>query len=143
MASYEIIGGEQFAAVARAFRAAEGELPVEIRNALDRAAPPLERAARESALANLPHRGGLNEIVAASSFTAQRRAGGIRIVARGISQLALTNQGRVRHPVFGHGFVGQSIPKARNWFYKPIEDGAGTVEKELLDAMDEIANRIA
>ena len=102
MPSIEITGGEQFAALAGRIRRAEGELPHELTQALERSAPPLIAAAKRSAAANLPRRGGLAGIVAASDMSTQPRAGGIRIVARGITQLPLTNTGFVRHPTFNH-----------------------------------------
>ena len=144
MPSLEIVGGEQFAAVARAFRQAEGELPRELVKALEKSAKPLQRDAKASAVANLPHSGGLNQIVAAARMTTRRRANGIRIVANGIDQLAMTNKGKVVHPTYGHRpRVVQMLPKARDWFTKPMRDGAPKVRRELIKALDEIARRIA
>lgn len=145
MASIEIRGGEQFKELARRCRVAEGELPREITEALVRSAPPLERAATRSAASNLPHRGGLAAIVASAGMSTQRRANGIRIVARGITQLKLTNEGKVRHPVYGNPgtWVGQRIPKARGWFDKPMQDGDPGVRRELVKALDQIARKIA
>jgi hypothetical protein len=145
VASIEIRGGEQFTALAARIRKAEGELKPELYDALERAAPSLEHAATRSAAANLPHRGGLNAVVASAGMTHQRRAGGIRITARGITQLKLTNEGRVRHPVYGipGTWVGQLIPKAKDWFTKPIHDGAPKVRRELEKALEKIARKIA
>jgi TPR repeat protein len=145
MPSMEIHGEEQFNALAKRLRQAEGELQPELYQALERAAPPLERAATRSAEANLPHRGGLNAVVAAAGMSHQRRAGGIRITARGITQLALTNRGEVRHPVYGDPgtWVQQLIPKAKDWFDKPIRDGAPAIRKELEKALEKIARKIA
>ncbi len=145
MASIEIRGGEQFTALARRCRIAEGELPREITDALVRSAPPLERAATRSAAANLPHRGGLAAIVASAGMSTQRRANGIRIVARGITQLKLTDEGKVRHPVYGNPgtWVGQLIPKARGWFEKPMQAGEPGIRRELVKALDKIAREIA
>jgi hypothetical protein len=145
MPSIEIRGEEQFNALAARLRRAEGELKPELYDALERAAPPLEHAATRSAAANLPHRGGLAALVASAGMSHQRRAGGIRITARGITQLALTNKGEVRHPVYGNPgtWVGQLIPKAKEWFDKPIRDGAPKVRRELEKALDKIARKIA
>ena len=145
MATAEIKGADKFTELAAKIRKANGELPEELVRALERAAPPLEHAARASAAANLPKRGGLAAIVAGSGFTHQRRAGGIRITARGITQLKLTNDGKVRHPVYGEPdtWVGQSIPKALNWFTKPIMNGAPKVREELSKAADKILRTIA
>jgi len=140
MTNLEIRGGNEFTALAARIRKAEGELPREIDAALDRSAPPLERAATRSALANLPKGGGLNAVVAAAGMSHQRRAGGIRITARGITQLKLTNDGSVRHPVYGEPgtWVGQLIPKAKGWFEKPIKAGMPKVRAELEKALDKL-----
>lgn len=147
MPSIEITGGEQFAALAGRIRRAEGELPHELTQALERSAPPLIAAAKRSAAANLPRRGGLAGIVAASDMSTQPRAGGIRIVARGITQLPLTNTGFVRHPTFNHrtakAWVTQAIPKAREWFTRPMHEKSDTVRRELDKALNKIARRIA
>lgn len=145
MVGIEVRGEEQFNALAARIRKAEGELQPELYQALERAAPALEHAATRSAAANLPKRGGLNAVVAAAGMSHQRRAGGIRITARGITQLALTNAGKVRHPVYGNPgtWVGQAIPKALGWFDKPIRDGAPTIRKELEKALEKVARKIA
>jgi len=145
MPSIEVRGEEKFNALAARLRRAEGELQPELYDALERAAPPLERAATRSAAANLPHRGGLAAIVASAGMSHQRRAGGIRITARGITQLKLTNEGKVRHPVYGNPgtWVGQAIPKARDWFNRPILAGAPKVRAELVNALDKLARKIA
>jgi len=145
MPTVEIRGGDQFNEVADRVRKARGELKPELYEALERAAPPLEHDATRSAFANLPKRGGLNVVVASAGMSHQRRAGGIRIIARGITQLALTNVGRVRHPVYGHPgtWVGQAIPKAKDWFDKPIRDGAPKIRRELEKALEKIARMIA
>lgn len=143
MPSLEFPGGTaQFEKVARALRAADGELPAELYKGLERAAKPLVKDARKSALANLPHRGGLNAIVAKARMPVTRRANGIRITADGIEQLPLTNQGKVVHPTYGRRpRVVQAIPKARDWFTKPLRNGAPKVRRELVKAMDKIARR--
>ena len=145
MATLKIDGGDRFKEAAARVRRANGELHGELIDALERSAPPLEHAATRSAAENLPKRGGLNAVVASAGMRHQRRAGGIRITASGITQLKLTNEGRVRHPVYGHPgtWVGQMIPKARDWFGKPIRAGAPKVRAELKKALDEIARKIA
>jgi hypothetical protein len=146
MPSIEITGGEQLRVIAAKFRQeAHGDLDRELQAALERASKPLREDAKASALEHLPHRGGLNVLVAAAAMILQRRAGGIRIVAHGMSQLSRTNAGEVRHPVWGDRevWVTQVIPRALNWFYKPMQDGAGKVEEELKKALDKVARKIA
>lgn len=146
MPSIEITGGDQLRVIAARFRReAAGDMDRELEDALVRASVPLRADAKASALAKLPHRGGLNLLVADATMVVVRRVGGIRIVAHGISQLAKTNAGSVRHPVYGsrEAWVTQLIPRARDWFYKPMQDGAGKVEAELKKALDRVARKIA
>lgn len=145
MPSLEFPGGSaQFERVARAFRQAEGELPKELYQALEKSSKPLIRDGKRSALANLPRRGGLNRVIANARMSTTRRASGIRIKAKGIAQLARTDAGSVRHPVYGRSaWVDQSIPKARDWFEKPMRAGAPRVRRELTKALDKVARRIA
>ena len=145
MPSLEFPGGSaEFAKVARAFRQAEGELPRELTKALERSSKPLRKDAKASALEHLPSDGGLNRIVASARMTVRHIANGIRIVAKGIDQLRLTNQGKIVHPTYGHRPRKlQPIPKAKDWFTRAMRDGEPKVRKELVKALDKIARRIA
>lgn len=146
MASLEITGGGQFHVVAMKMRnAAHGDLEREILQALERASVPLRKDAKASALEHLPKRGGLNVLVADSIMTVRRRAGGITVVAKGMTQLAKTNNGEIRHPVYGNrnAWTTQNIPLAKDWFFKPFHDGKGKITRELRLAMDEVARKIA
>jgi hypothetical protein len=146
MPSFEVTGGAQFHVVAMKMRnAAHGDLEREILQALEKASVPLRADAKRSALENLPKRGGLNVLVADSIMTVQRRAGGIRVVAKGMTQLAKTNNGEVRHPVYGNrnAWTTQDIPLAKDWFFKPFHDGKGKISRELRLALDDVARKIA
>ncbi|GAA3089192.1 hypothetical protein JOF29_007952 [Kribbella aluminosa] len=139
-------GGEAFARAAERLQAAaEGGLQRELSDALMEATKPLDDAARASALENLPRKNGLNKIVAASRISTHRlTALRVRITAHGIPQLAMTNRGMIVHPVYGHRpRVLQKIPKAIGWFYKPMRRGAGGVRRELTNAIERVARRIA
>ena len=145
MTSLKITGGEEFSALAKRLRdAGDRGLQKELYSALNRSTRPLKDAARESALEHLPHTGGLDEIVAAAKMSTRRRGAlTVRIEANGIDQLALTNKGKVAHPTFKHRpRVLQSIPKAKDWFYKPLRDGAPEVRRQLVKAMRDIASKI-
>lgn len=146
MPSLKITGGGQFHVVAMKLRdAAHDDLEREILQALEKASVPLRKDAKASALKRLPQRGGLNVLVAESIMTVRRRAGGITVVAKGMTQLAKTNNGEIRHPVYGNrgAWVTQQIPLAKDWFYKPFHDGAGKISRELKQALDEVARKIA
>lgn len=149
MADVSVTGADKFAAVAKALKqVGDKELQKELYSSINRATKPMRAEAKKSAEQNLPRSGGLNKRVARARMSTRRRAGrnpGVKIVATGMSQLGLIDRGRVRHPVFGHRdrMVNQSIPQARDWFTKPMEDGAKDVRREIVKTLDDIAKKLA
>jgi hypothetical protein len=141
-------GADKFGKLAKALKqAGDKELQKELYSAINRATKPMRAEAKKSAEQNLPKTGGLNSRVARTRMSTRRRAGrdpGVRIVAKGMDQLELMDQGRVRHPVYGNRarWVNQPIPDAKGWFTKPMEEGAEEVRRELLTAIDEVAKKL-
>jgi hypothetical protein len=145
MGDIEIRGGANAKRIAAKFeKEAVKGLRRELRQGLNRATKPMIRAAREAALEDLPHRGGLNRIVAKSRMATRTRADGIRIVATGIDQLDLIDKsGVVVHPTYGHRpRVIQSIPPAQGWFTDTMEDQAEEPRKELVRVVLALARRL-
>lgn len=149
MADLEVKGAEKFAQVAKALKkTADKELQKELYSALNRATKPMRTEAKKSAEQRLPKTGGLNKRVARARMSTRRRAGrdpGVRIVATGMDQLALMDQGRVRHPVYGNRkrWVNQPIPDAKGWFTDPMEEGKPTAQREIVKTLDQIARKLA
>ena len=87
---------------------------------------------RDSALENLPRRGGLAEKVSAekASVRSTWAAGGARVSLRRKRGRGL-NEGRLRHPVYGNRDVWVQQPVNRNWFDDPIRDAAPTIRKRI------------
>lgn len=106
------------------------------------AATPAVEAARAAARSNLPHRGGLNAEVAASSIKVVTRVSGqkvgVRIVARGPGRSA--NRGTIRHPVFGNrnNWVNQPIANP-GWFDRTLENATPDVLTKITAAMEAVA----
>jgi hypothetical protein len=149
MADLAITGADKFAKVAKALKqAGDKDLAKEFYSGINRSTKPLRAEARKSAERRLPRAGGLNKRVARARFTTRRRTGknaGVRIVAVGMDQLALMDQGRVRHPVWGNRgrWVNQPIPDAAGWFTEPMEEGAPQVRRELVRSLDAVAKKLA
>lgn len=145
----QVKGADKLDKVARALReAGDKELQKELYAGLNRATKPLRGAAKESALENLPHRGGLNRRVARARMSVRRRGGkspSIKIVAKGMQLGRIDARGQVKHPVYGHRdrWVIQNISKAEGWFTEPMQKGAPEVRKELIRTLDQIARKIA
>lgn len=149
MGDIEIRGAEKLSAVAKELKKVGAkDLQKELYSALNRATKTMRAEANKAAEQNLPKTGGLNKRVAAARLSTRRRAGknpGVRIVAKGLQQLELIDRGVVRHPVYGHRdrYVAQKIPDAEGWFTKSMEDGAPEARKEILEALDSVAKKLA
>lgn len=140
-----IKGADQLGDLAKRLRAA-GEsgkgLKRELYRGMNRATKPLRVEVQKSAAARLPQSGGLAARVAKTKFTTKILTGrnpGVSIVGKGVA--ASTDKGFVMHPVFGRGpLVRQSVEGG--WFTETLRDGAPTVRKELIQAMQDVANQI-
>lgn len=144
MVRIEISGGEQAKLLGAKIRAAEKEFKPEMGKALHDGTRPLPAAARRSALEHLPKRKGLNRLVAAAKFTVRRiSVMEYQVKGSGIDQLQHTNEGQVSHPTFAHRpRVTQTIPRAKDWFNRPMRAHKRKIADELGDAMHRIAKRI-
>jgi hypothetical protein len=94
-------------------------------------AEPLVHAAQEAAQRMLPHKGGLNEWVAGQhiriSVLTSAATAGVRLTGPpSIRSGGQTNQGYVRHPVFGdrEAWVTEQTPGAGWWSTTLAEDSA-------------------
>jgi len=142
-----VTGAEQLVALARAAKAVDGTLRKELlsglRNAAKKSIPEFQDSARET----LPSSGGLADQVASSKFAARTRttgsSGGVRVVATwGGHDIAATNAGMLRHPVFGSGtWVLQQIEPG--WWDRAGERAAPGTQRELFEVMEETNRRIA
>jgi hypothetical protein len=126
---FEVSGTGDFKRAAARLRVAEKDLPREVRSAVDKGVRPLPIAVKRSAIMNLPRRGGLNVLVAQARIT--------------IKRVSETNAGRVWHPTFGHRpRILQRIPRAKDWFFKPVRRVKPDVKDEIEDALRRVARRI-
>lgn len=128
--------------------AGDKELRRELFKAMNRSTRPLKLAARSSAVATLPRRGGLNEWVAknvriSSSNRLTGRNPGVRIRAsRKGSDIAAMDRGRLRHPVFGNRKVWVSQSIRPGWFTAPMVAGVGVAKREIVAAVEDVARRL-
>lgn len=156
MPDFEVRGADQLARAARALKA-QGTSGNGIRKELLRgiraSTKPLIIDVKQSAVTDLPHEGGLNKTVAFDSrfATRTRTSGsqvGVRIVATSkvVRDLEAMDRGELRHPVRATGprkswvWVEQRIRPG--WFSRPLRDGAPTVRKELLRAMERVVHDV-
>jgi hypothetical protein len=143
-----VTGAEQLRALGKDLRAAglEGKgLRREMLASMRAVGKPLVEKVKESARAELPKAGGLNEFIAKSSITVKNnltgRKVGTRIVAKkkggskGWHDLEAFDNGSFRHPVHGNRkkWVQQSVTPG--FFTKPLIEGAPAMQAGLLAAM--------
>lgn len=148
MTDVRITGADQLADLSRALRTVGADerkgLRRELYRGIMRATKPLKKAAQDSAHANLPQRGGLAARVGKSKFRTKTTGGGqnvgVRITSSGGSGL---DRGRLRHPVFGNRSVWVTQQVEPEWFTRPMRAGAPAVQREILQAMDDVAAKIA
>lgn len=136
----QVYGAEDIARVAAAVRQLGNgrEIPNRMTKRIRKAVPPIRRAVKASALAKLPHAGGLNAYVAAAgvraSVTRGPRSAGVKLVSgrrqkggRRRVDVRRIDQGATRHPLWGN---------RRHWYPQAVTPGFFTeaVEGEGLDA---------
>lgn len=143
----EVQGGEKLVALAKRLKGAPKELRGELTKAITKSLQPLKAAAKKSAVEKLPRRGGLGKRVAKTTLRHKRKAtgrgAGIRIEAQpnAVKDPLRIDRGRVRHPTYGRRpWVLQDVRKS--WFTEPMREGAPAVQRELIQAMDDIARKI-
>lgn len=117
----------------------------ELMRGIQRGGKKMKPHVRVAALRELPKKGGLNEFVADAKVSVRTRSGknaGVRLVgAKKGHDLAAIDRGRLRHPVFGRGWVNQSIEPG--WWSKTLPDHADEVRAEIVTALDDVARRLA
>lgn len=141
-----IRGADQLGDLANQLRAAGDSgkgLKRELYRGLNRATKPLRAEAQKAAAAKLPQSGGLAAVVAKSKFSTKTLTGrnpAVAVVAKGTA--ASSDRGFVKHPVFGNkgNWVTQTVEGG--WFSDTLRDGAPLVRKELIEAIETVADQI-
>lgn len=143
----EIRGAHQLADLSKRFKAAgeDGKgLRKEMLKSIQRSTKPLKADARRNT-DRLPQSGGLGALIAKGKLQTKTRSGGknvgVKIVAKGTA-VKSTDKGTVRHRVFGRD-VWVMQPVTPGWFTDAMEAGAPKVRREVLDAMNTVARKIA
>lgn len=154
-ADVTVTGQQDLQRVSAALKAAgNGQLRRELLRGIRTTVRPLIPQIEASALATLPRRGGLAQLIADSQFTVRTRLSGttsVRLTARNPHEIAAMDRGRLRHPVFLRAegesprkrqpWVNQRIPA--EWFSRPTEDSAPRIRTAVVAVVDETARKIA
>lgn len=146
MSDFEINGADTFLALSKHLKqAGETDLRKELNRRLRTAAKPIMKAQKAAARADLPQSGGLAKRIAKAPLRAQVRTGkdpGVRIVAKGTDARA-TDQGRLRHPVFGNREVWVTQQVKPGWFTESGRRQLPEVRQEVQRALVDIAQEVA
>ena len=137
-------------ALSGSLRSASRDLERALADAGEKTAEAVIEAAKESALHNLPRKGGLNRRVANAKFTIQHRrtaAGGrVRAVVSSSDALVqIDRRGVIAHPVFGNRevWVRQRDPQSKHFLTTPAKTVGATVgEREFTKAIARAVRRI-
>lgn len=126
--------------------AGEKDLQRELTKSIRLATKPAKDAAKASALAVLPHRGGLARLIASSRVTnlvkKGSRSAGVQIKAASGHDIKSMDEGRLRHLTFGHKpWVQQAVTPG--WFTTPIAALAPDITKSIDEALAVTAAKIA
>lgn len=120
------------------------DLQKELAAGLRKAAVPIRRELKRSALGNLPYRGGLaDEVVAGMKFRTRVSVGknpSLRIVASLPGHdLRSMNRGRIRHPVYGNRKVWANTDTKAGWW----EDGGTLGGQDALEFISQAIDTVA
>jgi hypothetical protein len=142
-------GSAELRELGRRLKAAgETGIKRELFRSLRKAAYPLIPAARENARARLPKAGGLNERVADSDMGTQIRTTGKSVGVRVRTKThdtRATNNGYVRHPVFGtwrDNVPSQQIPGAKNWWTDAMKEKTPEARAEVETVLLKVAAQL-
>lgn len=147
MGEFKVEGANQLANLAKALKqTGQKDLRRDLSRALNRSTSKAKTAARASARSTLPKRGGLAERVARSRFTTSVRSTGkfpsVQFVAKGSSNIAAMDYGRVRHPVYGTDtWVQQRV--FPGWWRRPMKANADDTRKNIAAALADVEKRFS
>lgn len=152
MTDFEVRGADRLVDLGKALRAAgDKEIRKVTLRTLREKAKPMGEAAKRNALVVLPAGGGLAAYVAKSRVSVRNRltgdSAGVRIVglrtkAGGSIDLERLDDGRLRHPTFGHRpWVLQDVPEG--WWSDAMEREAPSVMEALADAIENAIDQAA
>ena len=143
-ADFEIRGSQDLATLAKRLKdAGRNDLRKELLKGVRESGASTVLEIRESALENLPRRGGLAAKVAAekASVRSTWAASGARVQLKRKRGRGL-NAGRLRHPVGGNRDVWVQQKVNADWFDDPIRDAAPGIRRMIVAVIERICDKI-
>lgn len=135
------------AKVTKALRdAGTKEMRTRLRKIMAEETKPLRKAIKQSAIDELPAKGGLNKWAAsmpAQNTDFRERSAGVRIrMSKKGHDLAALNRGRLRHPLFGNRKHWYTQTIATGFFTKPIEKDGDELKARIKVAIEKYMDEI-
>lgn len=148
--SVEVRNVEVLERAGRALRGADRHYRRELYRGLNRAAKPLKQAVHDAIPDYMPRRGGYADVLQrAHSPQTKIKTGGrdpsVQIISRTRGARRRTKAleaGRLSHPVFGNRSVWRTQDIKPGFFTEPMEEEAGTVRDEMVDALGRVQSAI-
>lgn len=145
-------GAGDFAALARRLKeAGEKDLRKELYSGITRATKPMRVGIKNNSVTYMPSGYG-GTFQKSLRLTSVKRAGGknpavrIKAVGKGQSrprQIGPTNDGTLRHPLFGNRDFWYTTKIKPGFFTKEALKGAPAAQKEILKVMKDVAEKVA
>lgn len=133
--------------VAKTLKAAgTREMRTRLRKIMAEETKPLRKEIKQSAIDELPTRGGLNKWAAsmpAQNTDFRERSAGVRIrMSKKGHDLAALNRGRLRHPLFRNRKYWYQQSIAQGFFTKPVEKGGEALKLRIRAAIDKYVDEL-
>lgn len=143
----DVRGAEKFSGLSRRLKeAGRQDLRRQLFRALNRATKDIRRDIKARTPEFLPDNYARVFTPDLKLSTTQRSSGtgaGVRIRARSKRNIRRPERGMVRHPLWGNREHWFTTPVNKpGWFSEPAEAGSDDARRELLEAMETIANQI-
>ena len=142
-ADFEIRGAQDLTVLAKRLKdAGRNDLRKELLKGIRESGADTVLKIRDSALENLPRRGGLAAKVAAekASVRASYAASGARVSLRRKRGRGL-NAGRLRHPVYGNRSVWVQQLVSAGWFDDPVRDAAPDIRRKIAVVVKRVTDK--
>lgn len=140
--SVEITGNDKLDRLAHDLLDLQQRLSRELGEAAKRGSSDLEADLKKSALATLPKKGGLAQLVADSAFTTRQTSVSFTIEVNNPRGIRSMNRGVLRHPVYGNRKVWVTQRIRVGWWTTPTEKTRRKVEDEMTSTLDRLARQV-
>lgn len=149
MTEISIRGAEDLERLAKQLKeAGRNDLRKELLAGIRASVKPIISDIRDRIRERLPSSGGLADRVATATISARTRltgkSAGVSLIGkRGKSMLSRLNEGILKHPLYGNRSHWHTQAVEPGWFDKAIIEDLDLLQKNIIDAMERVAEKVA